>query len=105
MDRPGPGSERACSLLEIAIELFHRRHDGEDHAWDREVEIAEKQPIERIGKNQFFAEESQRDIADQALPPGDQDDHEADNDAGEGQRKRKHRYQNRAAKKSMPLQK
>src|ERR1700727_2226953 len=54
-----PGlAPRARGFCEANVKLLHRGHDGEDHARNREIEIAEKQPVDRIGKYQFFAEQA-----------------------------------------------
>ena len=69
IDAPGAGAERAGGLFEARIELFHRRHDGEDHARDGEIKIAEKQALQRISEDLFVAEQPQRQVADRPCRP------------------------------------
>ena len=104
MYRPGARAKRTRGFLQPDIELLHCGHNCENDAWDGKVEIAEKEPIDRISENQFLAKQPIGKVADQALTSGEQDDHEADDDAGKGQRKGQHCDQHSAAGKAVALQ-
>src|SRR5262249_18290704 len=91
-------------LVEGGMGLLDRRNDGEDHARNGKIEVAQEQPLDRIGKYQLLANEAAREVTDESLPPRQEDDHEADNYAGERERKGQHCYQHGTAWKSMPLQ-
>ncbi len=64
-----------------------------------EIQISEKQAVDRIGEDQLLAKQAVGEIADQALSPGEENDQEADHHAGKRQRKGQHRNQNGATGK------
>src|SRR5215213_4532742 len=70
--------ERTRGFFQADIELLYRGHNGENDARDGEIQIAEKQAVDRIGKDQLLAKQSIGEIADQALSSGEENDQEAD---------------------------
>ena len=97
----GRRAERARRLLERGIELLGRCHDGEQNARDREIEIADQQARHRIGEDDLLAGDLPRDLADETLPSGEQDHHEADDDARKRERKGEQRREQRASRETV----
>ena len=45
VDGPRPRAERASRFLQARVEFLDRRHDGEDHARNGEIQVTEKQAL------------------------------------------------------------
>ncbi|KGD12052.1 hypothetical protein DP42_5269 [Burkholderia pseudomallei] len=95
---PARRAERARGFLERRIELRRRGDHRDDHARNREVQIADEQARNRIREHPAIAGELLRQHADQALAAGEHDHHEADDDARERERKREERDQRALAR-------
>ncbi len=65
---PGRSAERARGFFQAGVEFFHGGHDGEDHARNGEIQVAEEQALRRIGEHPFLAEHEGGDVMSPMSP-------------------------------------
>ena len=101
---PAAGAERSRRFLQRGVELVDGGHHRQDHARNREIQVANEQAGESIGEGPAFAGQRIANRSQQAVAAPKHDDHEADHHAWEGQRKRQHCHQHWFARHRMALQ-